>query len=176
LQAGVGEVRRAARNTIFYFVAVGREGASVGSTAVQTGIGAARDRTVEVAAASTAKAVELASDHNVQVTAASAVGGAVVGGTGGAATGLLTGGALGAAVGIVPAIFTFGLSIPIGAALGGGCGLFAGTAVGSTTGAIAGGTLGYGLLTKEAAVEKEEDPKDTGTACPMSDATGGTSE
>ena len=37
----------------------------------------------------------------------------------GAATGLCAGTVVGAAVGVVPALFTFGLSIPVGAALGG---------------------------------------------------------
>merc|ERR1712176_167939 len=93
--------------------------------------------------ATTSKTCELAADRGVQVTAASAVGGAAVLGTGGAATGLLAGGALGAAVGVVPAIFTFGLSIPLCAALGGGCGLVSGATVGGATGGVVGGASGY---------------------------------
>jgi len=77
------------------------------------------------------------------VTAASAAGGAVAVGTGGAAAGCVTGGAIGAAVGLVPALFTFGLSIPIGAAIGGGTGLCLGAAAGGTAGAVGGGATGY---------------------------------
>jgi len=54
--------------------------------------------------------------------------GAVAGGAGG----FMSGGALGAAVGLGGALFTFGLSIPIGAAVGSGAGLLTGTAVGGT--------------------------------------------
>ena len=39
-------------------------------------------------------------------------------GTGAGAAGLAVGGITGAALGIVPAVFTFGLSIPVGCALG----------------------------------------------------------
>merc|ERR1719272_2864994 len=49
----------------------------------------------------------------------------------------------GAVVGLPLAIFTFGLSIPIGASLGGGAGLCVGTAVGGTSGLVAGGAAGY---------------------------------
>merc|ERR1719242_1315072 len=54
----------------------------------------------------------------VKVTAAAAAGGAVSLGAGGGVVGLAGGGAIGAACGVIPAIFTFGLSIPIGAAIG----------------------------------------------------------
>merc|ERR1719183_2154579 len=67
------------------------------------------------------------------VAGASAVGVAAGGVTGGTVGGM-TGTALGAAVGIVPAIFTFGLSIPVCAIVGGG--------VGVCTGAVAGGAVG----------------------------------
>merc|ERR1740123_1668039 len=56
-------------------------------------------------------------DRTTQVVAASGLGGAVLVGAGGAGAGLLAGGAAGAAIGLVPALFTFGLSIPIGAGL-----------------------------------------------------------
>merc|ERR1712039_449626 len=59
-----------------------------------------------------------------------------MGGTAGGVTGLATGGTIGAAIGLVPALFTFGLSIPIGAAIGSGCGL------------VGGGAVGYGAFTK----------------------------
>jgi len=81
------------------------------------------------------------------VTAASAAGGAVAVGAGGAAAGCATGGAIGAAVGLVPALFTFGLSIPIGAAIGGGAGLCLGAAAGGTAGAVGGGATGYNAHT-----------------------------
>jgi len=110
--------------------------------------GAAKAKTTERATAAKAKSIEIASNKTVQVTAASATGGAVVLGAGGAATGLAAGGTIGAAIGVIPALFTFGLSIPVGAMIGGGCGLVAGTAVGSTTGLVVGGTTGYGAYTK----------------------------
>merc|ERR1712072_1029567 len=81
-------------------------------------------------------------DKQVQVTAASALGGAAALGASGGATGLVTGGAFGAACGAVPAIFTFGLSIPIGAAVGGAAGLCMGTVAGGTVGLVGGGAAG----------------------------------
>jgi hypothetical protein len=50
-------------------------------------------------------------------------GAAVVGGVGG----MIAGSTFGAAIGVVPAVFTFGLSIPFGAALGGKTGLSIGS-------------------------------------------------
>jgi len=94
---------------------------------------------------------EVVHDPRAQVTAASAVGGAVAMGTGGAATGLVSGGLLGAACGLVPAVFTFGLSIPIGAAVGGGVGLCAGATMAGTAGLVGGGALGYKTYGKEEA-------------------------
>lgn len=87
--------------------------------------------------------VEFAKKPQTQVTAASAAAGGVICGTGGGVVGLTTGGIAGAIVGIVPAIFTFGLSIPIGAAIGGGAGLCVGSTVGGTAGTIGGGAVGY---------------------------------
>merc|ERR1719469_1701630 len=108
----------------------------------------AKDKTVKVAGATKNKAVEIASDRRVQVTAASAAGGGAAVGAGGALSGLVAGGAIGAAVGIIPALFTFGLSIPVGAMLGGGTGLCVGTLVGGTTGVVGGGAIGYGAHEK----------------------------
>lgn len=54
----------------------------------------------------------------------------------GGGMGLMSGSALGAAIGVVPAIFTFGLSIPIGAAIGGGAGLAVGTTIGGVAGVL----------------------------------------
>lgn len=91
---------------------------------------------------------EIASRKSVQATAASAVGGAMTLGGAGGATGLATGGVMGAVAGLPFALFTLGLSIPIGAAVGGGTGLVVGTAVGASTGALGGGAAGYGVYTK----------------------------
>jgi len=82
-------------------------------------------------------------DQKVQVTAVSAVSGGVALGASGGATGLVAGGTIGAACGVVPAIFTFGLSIPIGAALGGVTGLCVGTVTGGAVGAVGGGAAGH---------------------------------
>jgi len=79
-----------------------------------------------------------------QATSAGAAGGCIAIGAAGGGLGLLAGGAAGAAVGLVPALFTFGLSIPVCAAIGGGAGACLGTAAGGTTGIVGGGTLGYG--------------------------------
>jgi len=94
-------------------------------------------------AAARAKGIELASDRSVQVGAVSAAGSAAVCGTAGGVAGLCTGTVVGGAIGLVPAIFTFGLSIPIGAALGGGCGLLAGAGAGGAAGLVGGGAAGY---------------------------------
>jgi len=111
------------------------------------------DKALTVARTSSEKARELAKDPRTQVTAASAGLGGAACGVGGAAAGLVTGGAVGAAAGIPLALFTFGLSIPIGGMLGGGFGLVAGGAAGTTVGATAGGALGYGGFTKRAEIQ-----------------------
>jgi len=95
------------------------------------------------------QAHSVAMDRKFQVSAASAASGAVALGASGGATGLAAGGAFGAAIGLVPALFTFGLSVPIGAAIGGGAGLVVGTAVGGTIGAVGGGAAGYGAYSKK---------------------------
>jgi len=95
-----------------------------------------------------ATAKDTVTDPKVQVTVAAAAGGAVSLGAGGGVAGLAGGGAVGAACGIVPAIFTFGLSIPIGAAIRAGTGLVVGTVVGGTAGLVGGGATGYGAYTK----------------------------
>jgi len=87
----------------------------------------------------------IAGTQKAQLTAASAAGGAVALGASGGAAGLVAGGGLGAGCGIVLAPFTFGLSIPVGAALGAGTGLVVGTAAGGTAGLISGGAAGYGV-------------------------------
>jgi len=76
-------------------------------------------------------------------------GGAALG-TAGAASGAILGGTAGAAVGLVPALFTFGLSIPIGAVIGGSAGLCTGATVGATVGTVGGGVTGYAAYTYKA--------------------------
>mmetsp|Transcript_32322 Transcript_32322/g.58672 ORF Transcript_32322/g.58672 Transcript_32322/m.58672 type:complete len:539 (+) Transcript_32322:70-1686(+) len=78
---------------------------------------------------------QLVPTTRAKATAASAVAGSIAGGTTGGAAGLM----MGAAAGIVPAVFTFGLSIPIGAAVG----TVAGTTTGGSLGAICGSAMGY---------------------------------
>merc|ERR1719162_2916050 len=81
---------------------------------------------------------ELAMDRTTQITAASAVAGSVALGATGGVAGLATGGTIGAAVGVLPALFTFGLSIPICACIGATTGAFAGVTTGGTVGAVGG--------------------------------------
>lgn len=95
------------------------------------------------------EAKAIAADPKYQVAAASAAGGAVTLGTTGGAVGLTAGGAMGAALGVVPALFTFGLSIPIGAAIGGGAGLCVGTVTGGTAGLVTGGAAGFAGYAKK---------------------------
>lgn len=82
-----------------------------------------------------------------QVSAASAVTGGVAGGVAGGAIGTVSGGFIGAAVGVVPALFTFGLSIPVGAALGSGIGLCTGVVAGGSIGSVGLGVAGTGGYT-----------------------------
>eukprot|EP00747_Dinoflagellata_sp_TGD_P161880 gnl/TRDRNA2_/TRDRNA2_178869_c0_seq1.p1 gnl/TRDRNA2_/TRDRNA2_178869_c0~~gnl/TRDRNA2_/TRDRNA2_178869_c0_seq1.p1 ORF type:complete len:363 (+),score=95.94 gnl/TRDRNA2_/TRDRNA2_178869_c0_seq1:73-1161(+) len=89
------------------------------------------------------EAREFSKTKHFKVTAASASGGAVVGGTAGGAGGMMTGGALGAAAGVPLALFTFGFSIPVGAMIGGTVGLCTGTVAGGSAGGVVGGTVGY---------------------------------
>jgi len=86
----------------------------------------------------------LARNPAAQATSAGAAGGAIAMGAAGGSAGLVAGGAAGAAVGLVPALFTFGLSIPVCAVIGSGAGACLGTAAGSTTGLVGGGAVGYG--------------------------------
>jgi len=85
----------------------------------------------------------IAANPAARVTMVSAGAGALsLGATGGAA-GLMTGGAVGALVSIPAALFTFGLSIPLGAAIGAGAGLCIGSTAGGATGLVSGGAAGY---------------------------------
>lgn len=85
----------------------------------------------------------LVSSRHAQVTTGSAAVGATALGTAGAAGGALAGAVAGAAVGLVPALFTFGLSIPVFAVIGGGMGMCIGTAAGAATGLTSGAAVGY---------------------------------
>lgn len=90
-------------------------------------------------------AQEVARDRTFQTIAVSGVSGAVVVGAGAGMAGLATGTVVGAALGLMPALFTFGLSIPLGAVLGGGTGLITGAATGTAVGAVGGGAMGYSV-------------------------------
>merc|ERR1711953_1035012 len=79
------------------------------------------------------------------------MGGVTLGGAGGA-IGLAIGAVAGGVVGVVPALFTFGLSIPVFAVVGGGAGLCVGTAVGGTTGSVGGGAISYGFYGKRSEI------------------------
>jgi len=82
-------------------------------------------------------------DPRTKASAVSAVGGAVALGAGGGATGLVSGTVLGAAVGVVPALFTFGLSIPVCSIIGGGVGMATGSALAGAAGLLGGGAYGW---------------------------------
>mmetsp|Transcript_34946 Transcript_34946/g.75317 ORF Transcript_34946/g.75317 Transcript_34946/m.75317 type:complete len:424 (+) Transcript_34946:72-1343(+) len=100
------------------------------------------DYTKAKAKAASVRAKEVVSNPQVQVSAGSAAAGAAALGTAGGATGAMVGGATGILVGLVPALFTFGLSIPIGAVVGGGAGLAVGASAGAATGFVGGGAAG----------------------------------
>merc|ERR1711957_757091 len=101
------------------------------------------DRASERATRLKAGALKTVSDPRVQVTAAAALAGSATLGTAGGTVGVAVGGVVGAAVGIVPALFTFGLSIPVCAAVGAAVGGGTGATVGGTTGLVGGGAAGY---------------------------------
>lgn len=75
---------------------------------------------------------------------AGATCGAMLGGAGGGTVGGIAGGIAGGMAGLPLALFTFGLSIPVGAVLGGGVGASAGAVTGGAAGVVTGGTAGYG--------------------------------
>lgn len=74
--------------------------------------------------------------EKVATTSVAVAKGTISGGARGGGAGLLSGGVIGAACGLIPSVFTFGLSIPIGAVVGGGTGLVVGSSVGATAGAV----------------------------------------
>jgi len=89
--------------------------------------------------------ITLVKNPQFQTVTVSTASGAVAIGTAGGAFGCVTGVVVGAGAGLIPALFTFGLSIPIGGVVGGGVGAAAGIMLGSTTGAAAGGSTGYAV-------------------------------
>ncbi|CAE8583799.1 unnamed protein product, partial [Polarella glacialis] len=95
------------------------------------------------AALEKAAAVDRAEVPNVRRTVVFAAGGSAVVGIAGGASGLVAGGSIGSMLGVVPAVFTFGLSVPIGGFLGGLTGLGIGASCGVAIGAVGGGMLGF---------------------------------
>jgi hypothetical protein len=94
------------------------------------------------------KTSKFVQDERTKGYVASAVGGAAIVGVPSAALCLVGGGAIGATLGLIPAIFTLGLSVPVGAMIGGCCG----TAVGATAGSAVGAALGCGIFNKQAEI------------------------
>merc|ERR1711972_955164 len=92
------------------------------------------------------KVQTVAKNPHAQVTAASAAAGGVAVAVPCGTIGLVGG----AIVGLVPAVFTFGLSIPVFAVAGGGAGL----CLGGATGALGGGAAGYGVFAKKAEIRE----------------------
>merc|ERR1712232_481646 len=80
--------------------------------------------------------------------------------------GMTAGAGMGAAVGVVPAIFTFGLSIPVCAFVGGAFGVCAGTVVGAGTGLVGGGAVGhYGYKHRDDIKSATKGVSDKANAC-----------
>jgi hypothetical protein len=100
-------------------------------------------KTTIIAAAEATKAKAIEARQSVRSLAANpdtraAAAGAAAFGAGGAAAGATAGGVIGVACALPAALFTFGLSIPVGAAVGAGSGLCVGGSVGIVTGGAAG--------------------------------------
>merc|ERR1712242_674125 len=57
-------------------------------------------------------------------------------------------GTAGALAGLPLALFTFGLSVPVGAVFGGGAGLAVGAATEASIGTVGGGVAGFGAYSK----------------------------
>merc|ERR1712232_953125 len=80
--------------------------------------------------------------------------------------GMTAGAGIGAAVGVVPAIFTFGLSIPVCAFVGGAVGVCADTVVGGSTGLVGGGADGhYGYKHRDEIKSAAKCVSDKANAC-----------
>lgn len=135
---------------------VAGETAAAAKSAAKASAEGARKRAGQAAATATVKAQELkvatgevVARPDVQATAGAAAVGTVTGGAAGAATGAVAGAAVGGAVGVPLALFTFGMSIPIGAVLGAGAGAVVGIGGGAAFGLVAGGAAGYGAYNKK---------------------------
>merc|ERR1712242_533395 len=63
-------------------------------------------------------------------------------------------GTAGALAGLPLALFTFGLSVPVGAVFGGGAGLAVGAATGASIGTVGGGVAGFGAYSKRDDIRK----------------------
>lgn len=123
------------------FVARPTNAVKAANRKVRDGVRSSAVYTKDKAKASADFVKSAASNREVQVSALGAGCGSIALGTAGAAAGACGGGLVGGLVGLVPAVFTFGLSIPIGIAVGGTTGLVAGGAAGSGLGFAGGGGL-----------------------------------
>lgn len=109
---------------------------------IQDGLSYVRSKTADATHATWARVNDVMSSVGNAAAATRArttSTGVAVGGTLGCLAGGALGGLAGAALGVVPALFTFGLSIPVGGVIG----LCAGAAAGSGAGAVGGGVAGY---------------------------------
>jgi len=102
------------------------------------------DKALENMKAARCRTVTLCKNPQFQTITLTTASGTVTLGAVGGAFGTAAGLVVGSAVGVVPALFTFGLSIPVGGAIGGGVGLCGGTVAGAGTGAIGGCATGFG--------------------------------
>eukprot|EP00747_Dinoflagellata_sp_TGD_P211037 gnl/TRDRNA2_/TRDRNA2_84244_c0_seq1.p1 gnl/TRDRNA2_/TRDRNA2_84244_c0~~gnl/TRDRNA2_/TRDRNA2_84244_c0_seq1.p1 ORF type:complete len:390 (-),score=95.27 gnl/TRDRNA2_/TRDRNA2_84244_c0_seq1:451-1557(-) len=115
------------------------------------------------------RVIFIAKEPKFQTITVSAAGGSLILGTAGGAFGLTSGIFVGGAVGVVPALLTFGLSIPAGAAIGGGTGLFTGTVVGTGVGAVGGGAAGSVVYRYRAEIENGYITVKTKVLCTVKD-------
>lgn len=112
----------------------------------------AKERTGAAAALAKSKAGEalnFATSTRAGVSSSMAVLGGTLGTTAGGICGALAGGA----AGVVPALFTFGLSIPVGASIG----LMAGATTGGSAGAVGGGAIGFAGFTYREEIKRSAD-------------------
>eukprot|EP00933_Yihiella_yeosuensis_P082738 TRINITY_DN96729_c0_g1_i1.p1 TRINITY_DN96729_c0_g1~~TRINITY_DN96729_c0_g1_i1.p1 ORF type:complete len:400 (+),score=108.43 TRINITY_DN96729_c0_g1_i1:66-1202(+) len=107
------------------------------------------DRAAARAKARASEVATVATTTRAGVSATSAVAAGTAGSVTGGSLGMLAG----AAVGVVPALFTFGLSIPVGA----GIGLCTGAAVGGGAGVVGGGAAGFAGFTYRKEIKSSAD-------------------
>lgn len=147
IRVRTGEVHNTGKTRVLRTLTVSREKASELTLHARTRTAAVCADAQKRAGVAKTKAQAVVGNQKFQATAASASGGAIVLGTTGGAAGMATGTVIGAACGIPLSLFTFGLSIPIGATVGGGFGLCAGATSGGVAGLAGGGAAGYGAYT-----------------------------